>query len=127
MSAVLQQINVPRANGDLGWFAKAIKPGLIGVGTAGGLLLYGACSALKVPLLAFYGFAGGLGLFPANTVPQYIGAWFGKRYLARKYGAETWSKYAPVLLAGVSCGTGLVALASISLALISRAVAKLPY
>jgi hypothetical protein len=36
-------------------------------------------------------------------------------------------RYAPVLLAGFSCGTGLIALASISIALISRAVAKLPY
>jgi len=127
MSAVLQQINVPRPNGELGWFAKAIKPGLIGVGTLSGLALYGLCGVFKIPLLFFYGFAGGLGLYPANTVPQFLGAWAGKRYLAKKYGVETWSRYAPVLLAGFSCGTGLVALASISLALISRAVAKLPY
>lgn len=127
MSAVLQQINIPRPNGELGWFAKAIKPNLIGIGTLSGLAVYGLCSVFKVPVLFFYGFAGGLGLFPANTVPQFLGAWAGKRFLAKKYGAETWSRYAPVLLAGFSCGTGLVALAAISLALISRAVAKLPY
>jgi hypothetical protein len=126
-SAVLQQINVPRQNGELGWFSKAIKPNLIGVGTVAGLAAYGLCGVFKVPILYFYGFAGGLGLFPANTVPQFLGAWAGKRFLSRKYGADTWSRYAPVLLAGFSCGTGLVALAAISLALISRAVAKLPY
>jgi len=125
--AVMQQINLPHANGDVGWFAKAIKPAYIAIGTAGGLICYGLCGVFKIPLMFFYGFAGGLGLFPANTVPQFLGAWVGKKYLAKRYGVENWLRYAPVLLAGFSCGTGLVALASISIALISRAVAKLPY
>ncbi|MDR3689829.1 MAG: hypothetical protein P4L46_10655 [Fimbriimonas sp.] len=125
--AVLQQINVPHPNGEIGWFAKAIKPAYIAIGTAGGLVLYGLCGVFKIPLMFFYGFAGGLGLFPANTLPQFLGAWAGKRYLAKRYGYENWLRYAPVLLAGFSCGTGLIALASISIALISRAVAKLPY
>lgn len=127
MASVMQQINIPHADGQVSWFARAIKPPLIGVGAAGGLLVYGLFSLCKWPLLAFYGFAGGLGLYPANTVPQFFGAWFGRRYMARRYGAENWARYAPVLLAGFSCGTGLISLASISLALISKAVAKLPY
>jgi hypothetical protein len=127
MQSVMQQINMPRAGGEASWFARAIKPGYIAVGAFGGLALYGITVLVKIPLLFFYGFAGGLGLYPANTVPQFIGAWFGRRHLARKYGAENWSRYAPVLLAGFSCGTGLVSLASISIALISKAVAKLPY
>ena len=72
-------------------------------------------------------FAGGIGLFPANTVPQFVGAWFGRKYMARRYGEQNWAKYAPVLLAGFSCGTGLMSLMSIALALIAKAVAKLPY
>jgi hypothetical protein len=127
MQSVMQQINVPRPNGDVGWFAKAIKPVYIAAGAAGGLVTYSLCVVFKVPLLFFYGFAGGLGLYPANTIPQFIGAWFGRRHLAKKYGAENWSKYAPVLLAGFSCGTGLVSLCSIAMALIAKAVAKLPY
>jgi hypothetical protein len=127
MSSVLQQINVPRENGEAGWFAQAIKPLYIAGGTVGGVLLYGVFSLLKWPLLFFYGFAGGIGLFPANTIPQFIGAWFGRRYMARRYGAENWARYAPVLLAGFSCGTGLMSLMSISIALIAKAVAKLPY
>jgi hypothetical protein len=90
-------------------------------------MLYGVMSIFKAPLLLFYGFAGGLGLYPANTIPQFFGAWYGRKYLARKYGAENWARYAPVLLAGFSCGAGLVSLLSISVALISKAVAKLPY
>ena len=88
---------------------------------------FGIFSVLKLPILFFYGFAGGLGLFPANTVPQFIGALYGRRVMRKRYGEETWSRYAPVLLAGFSCGTGLISMAAIALALIAKAVAKLPY
>jgi hypothetical protein len=47
--------------------------------------------------------------------------------MARRYGAENWMKFTPVLFAGFACGTGLVAMVSIALALIAKAVAKLPY
>ncbi|HZH99222.1 MAG TPA: hypothetical protein VEX38_09645 [Fimbriimonadaceae bacterium] len=125
MQAVMMQINRPGE--DAGWFAQAIKPLYIAFGAVGGGALYGVMSLLKLPLLFFYGFAGGLGLFPANTLPQLLGAWFGRKYMARKYGQENWVRYAPVLFAGFACGTGLVAMTSISLALIAKAVAKLPY
>jgi len=126
-SAVLQQINLPRADGSQNYFMNAIKPLYIAGGAIGGLLTYGIFSFFKWPLLAFYGFVGGLGQFPANTLPQWLGAWIGRRFMARKYGEENWARYAPVLLAGFSCGTGLVSLVSIALALIGKAVAKLPY
>ncbi|HTQ10639.1 MAG TPA: hypothetical protein VMI31_11245, partial [Fimbriimonadaceae bacterium] len=125
--AVIMQINQPHAPGSVNWFAKAIDPGRIAIGTAGGLALFGLFAVFKLPVMFFYGFAGGLGLYPANTVPQFLGAWFGRRVMAKKYGAERWSLYAPVLLAGFSCGTGLVSMAAIALALIAKAVAKLPY
>jgi hypothetical protein len=127
MSSVMQQINVPRPNGDVGWFAKAIKPTYIAGGALGGLAVYYVFAFFKLPLMFFYGFAGGIGLFPANTIPQFAGAWFGKKFLAKRYGEENWARYAPVLLAGFSCGTGLISLISIAIALIAKAVAKLPY
>ena len=127
MAAVMQQINIPRAGGQVSWFAAAIKPTYIAFGTLGGLAIYGLCGLLRVPIMIFYGFAGGLGLFPANTVPQLVGAWYGRKYMAKRYGADNWVRYAPVLLAGFSCGTGLVSMFSISLALLAKAVAKLPY
>ncbi len=126
-SAVLMQVNAAQTNGQASWFAQAIKPTMIGLGTAGGLLTYGLFSVLKLPMLFFYGFAGGLGLFPANTLPQLFGAWFGRKYMAKRYGEENWKRYAPVLLAGFACGTGLISMVSISMALIAKAVAKLPY
>lgn len=126
-SAVMMQINTAKTGGGASWFAEAIKPAMIVAGTAGGLVVYGLFSVLKLPLLFFYGFAGGLGLFPANTLPQLFGAWFGRKYMAKRYGEENWRRYAPVLLAGFACGTGLISMVSISMALIAKAVAKLPY
>lgn len=125
MQAVLMQINRPESAG--GWFAQAIKPAYIAGGTAGGLLLYGLCSALKLPLLFFYGFVGGIGAFPAITVPQLLGAWFGKRVFQRRYGRDAWMRMTPVLFAGFACGSGLVAMFSIAIALIAKAVERLPY
>jgi hypothetical protein len=122
MQAVVQQINVPKSDGGSNWFMAAIKPHLIGAGLAGGLASYGLLSLLKAPLLFFYGFAGGIGIFPAYTIPQLFGAWLGKRYFARKFGQEEWMRMAPVLLAGFSCGTGLVAMAAIAFAMLAKAV-----
>ncbi len=126
MQAVIMRINDPSVTGE-NWFAQAIKPLYMAYGAAGGLAIYGLFAALKIPLLTFYGFAGGLGLFPANTVPQLLGAIMGRKYFAKRYGPENWGRYAPVLFAGFACGTGLVSMACIALALIAKAVAKLPY
>lgn len=122
MQSVMMQVNAEEG----GWFKSAIKPTLIASGLAGGLGLFGVLSVFKVPALFFYGFVGGIAAFPAITVPQLLGAWFGKR-MARKFGAEKWRDYAPVIFAGFACGSGLVAMFSISAALVAKAVQKLPY
>ncbi len=124
IGAVMQQINVTDTEN---WFKQAIRPAFIGYGTASGLLVYVVFTLFKWPMLCYYGFIGGLGLYPANTLPTLLGAWLGKRFFSKKYGVENWRKFAPVLLAGFACGTGLISMVSISLALISKAVAKLPY
>ncbi len=126
MQAVIMRINDPSTAGE-NWFAAAIKPLYMGYGAVGGLAIYGLFAALRIPLLTFYGFAGGIGLFPANTVPQLLGAILGKRYFAKRYGDTNWRRYAPVLFAGFACGTGLISMTCIALALIAKAVAKLPY
>ncbi len=126
-AAVWQQINIPHADGKANYVLSAIKPLYIAGGTVAGIVTYFLFNLFKLPLLFYYGFIGGLGLFPANTLPQFLGAWYGRKYMAKKYGEENWARYAPVLLAGFSCGTGLISLVSISIALIGKAVAKLPY
>lgn len=113
--------------GGQSWLLQALKPNLMiwsGVATFG---IYGLFAALKVPTLFFYGFAGGIGALPHGAIPMFGGALLGRYYFARRFGVEKWSKYAPVLLAGFSCGMGLIGMTSIALALISKSVAYLPY
>lgn len=127
VQSVFQQVNLPKEAGETNFLLAALKPSVIGMGATFGLAFYGICSFFKLPLLFFYGFAGGIAAYPANTIPQLFGAWFGRKYMRKRYGEENWARYAPVLLAGFSCGTGLVAMASIALVLVGKAVTQLPY
>ena len=86
-----------------------------------------ACSTgltrlLNAPGLFFYGFVGNLTNYPHNTIPMFVGALLGRYYFAKVVGRERWQMYAPVLLAGYSCGMGLIGMCAIALALISKTV-----
>ena len=109
------------------WALHAIKAPVIGIGAlvAGGL--YGATLLFKWPLLFFYGFIGGIGNIPHNTIPTFIGALLGRYYFAKRFGLERWQLYTPVLLAGFACGTGLIGMCAIALALIQKTVNFLPF
>ena len=122
--AIWNQIN---KQGGANWVLTAIKPNLIAYGGIGTLITYGLMTAFKLPVLAFYGAAGGINAYPHDTIPTFIGACLGKWYFSKRIGVEKWTAYAPVLLAGFSCGTGLISMASIALALISKAVQPLPF
>ncbi len=109
------------------WALHAIKPPIIGIGAGAALALYGATMVFKWPLLFFYGFLGGIGNLPHNTIPTMIGALLGRYYFAKRFGLERWQLYTPVLLAGFACGTGLIGMAAIALALIAKTVNYLPF
>ena len=47
--------------------------------------------------------------------------------MGRYYFQPRWRAYAPILLAGYSCGMGLVGMSSIALALISKAVSSIVF
>ena len=123
-TAIWNQINKP---GGASWVLDAIKPTVIAISGVATLALYAVMTLIKAPTLAFYGAVGGTGALPHDTIPMFIGACFGKFYFAKRLGRERWSNYAPVLLAGFACGTGLVSMGSIALALISKAVHPLPF
>jgi hypothetical protein len=108
-------------------FMQAIKPNVIYAGGALAFLLYGATVALKIPVLYYYGFVGGIGGMPTGSFGQLFGALMGRYYFSKRLGAENWNKYTPVLLAGFSCGMGLVGLAGIALALIVKVTNFLPF
>jgi hypothetical protein len=122
--AMFQTINKPDGPK---WVLEGINIPRIAWGTGVGLALYGVMSALKLPSLFYYGMIGGVGAWPAHAIPTFFGAWLSRRYFAKRFGVDQWRMYAPVLLAGFSCGTGLISMAAIALALIAKAVNYLPF
>ena len=109
------------------WALHAIKAPVIGIGAAVAMGLYGATMLFKWPLLFFYGFIGNVSSLPHNTIPTFIGALLGRYYFAKRFGLERWQLYTPVLLAGFACGTGLIGMCAIALALIQKTVNFLPF
>ena len=128
LHATMQSIWISsNVQGQESWLLKALKPPLMVGGGIAGLALYGGLAAFKIPVLYFYGVAGGIGALPHGTIPTFAGALLGRYYFARRFGVDKWRMYTPVLLAGFSCGMGLMGMTSIALALISKSVSYLPY
>ena len=107
--------------------ADIIKPEYIGVGFVAGGLLYLALVAVKVPVLAFFGFVNGLAQWPHFVILNFAGAMLGRYHFAKRFGESKWNAYAPILLAGYSCGMGLIGMTSIAVALISKAVSQVVF
>jgi len=113
--------------GSENFLLKALKPNLV---VWGGVVAFGTffvLSAARAPMLLFYGLVGGMGVIPHSTIPMFTGAMLGRFYFGRKLGVTKWTMYAPVLLAGFSCGMGLTAMSGVALALISKSVSYLPF
>jgi hypothetical protein len=99
----------------------------IGVGLAFSGALYALLAALHAPVALFYGFVAGLGQWPHFVIPTFVGALLGRLYLRQRFGEARWQAYSPILLAGYSCGVGLIGMASIAVALISKAVSQVVF
>lgn len=128
ISATMQSIwYSSNSMGQESFLLKALKPPVMVYSGVSALALYGALAVFKVPVLVFYGLIGGAGAMPHGVIPQFGGALLGRYYFRRRFGVEKWTMYAPVLLAGFSCGMGLMGMSSIALALISKSVSYLPY
>ncbi len=108
-------------------FLRAIKPPVIITGGVLTMALYGATVALRIPVLYFYGFIGGIGGMPMGAWGQVFGACLSRFYFAKRLGEENWFKYTPVLLAGFYCGQGLIGLAGTAFALIVKVTNFLPF
>lgn len=108
-------------------FFEALKPGVIGIGFGSGFGLFFLLSFFGLPTLLVYGLVRGLGTpLPGAVLPELLGALIGRFYLRKRFGKQ-WRQYAPVLLAGYSCGVGLIAMASIAIAQIAKSVSMLSY
>ena len=106
-----------------------VHPRYILIGMAFSGALYGILSALKAPILLFYGFIAGINadVWPHFTILQFAGAMLGRYYFARRFGQERWLIYAAILSAGYGCGMGLVGMISIAVALISKSISQLVF
>jgi len=108
------------------WMIKAIKAKYILSSTFISFIIYGLFLLLKIPLGIFYGMVGGIGTFPHYALPMFIGAMLGKFYISKKIGPN-WKKYTPLVLAGYSCGMGLVGMISCAIALIAKTIFQIIY
>ena len=78
-------------------------------------------------MLLIYGVVRGLGQStPHGMILEVIGALLGRFFFLKRYGAM-WRQYAPVLLAGFSCGMGLTGMFAMGFALILKSLGRLAY
>jgi len=126
MQAFWAKSTLPGARGG-GLVTEIIRWDYISIGLAFCGLLYGGLAALRAPVAIFYGFVAGLGQWPHFVILNFIGALLGRFYLQKRFGVGRWRAYAPILLAGYSCGVGLIGMTSIAIALISKAVSQVVF
>ncbi|MGD9972406.1 MAG: peptide transporter [Desulfatirhabdiaceae bacterium] len=92
-----------------------------------GVVLYVILQAFGLPILLVYGIVRGLGQStPHGLILEVAGALLGRYFFLKRYGAM-WRQYAPVLLAGFSCGMGLTGMFAMGLTLIMKSLERLSY
>ncbi len=103
-------------------FFEALSGGVIAAGLLIGLGAYGLLSLFGLPVMLIYGVIRGLGqATPHGMVLEVVGALLGRFHFRKKYGPK-WRHYAPVLLAGFSCGMGLSGMLAMGLTLILKSL-----
>ena len=91
-----------------------------------GFALYGVMLLFKAPVALFYGIVSGTHVLPHMASSMFLGALLGRFYFAKKIGPN-WRKYTPIILAGYSCGMGLVGMVSIAVALIAKTIFQIVF
>lgn len=108
-------------------FFQALKGSYVLSGLGFGLVTYVFLSILGLPVLLIYGVVRGLGQStPHGFILEVVGALLGRFFFLKRYGTM-WRQYAPVLLAGFSCGMGLTGMFSMGLTLILKSLGRLAY
>lgn len=104
-----------------------INPTYVGIGFGVGLILCIFFGITGISMQFFYAFINGLAAMPFEIIPMFIGALLGRYYFRKRLGEDKWKAYSPILLAGYSCGVGLIAMCAIAITLIYKAVSQLIY
>ncbi|MCG6892620.1 MAG: peptide transporter [Desulfobacteraceae bacterium] len=108
-------------------FFQALKAWVVMSGLGFGLVVYMILNLVGLPILLIYGVVRGLGqTTPHGIILEVVGAMLGRFFFLKRYGAM-WRQYAPVLLAGFSCGMGLTGMFAMGIALILKSLERLAY
>jgi len=108
-------------------FFQALKGSYILGGLGFGLVVYMVLFLFGLPIMLVYGVVRGLGQStPHGLILEVIGAFLGRFFFLKRYGTM-WRQYAPVLLAGFSCGMGLTGMFAMGVTLILKSLGKLAY
>ncbi len=108
-------------------FFQALNANYVFSGLGLGLVMYMVLSMFGLPVLLIYGVVRGLGQStPHGIILEVAGAILGRYYFYKRYGSM-WRQYAPVLLAGFSCGMGLTGMFAMGFALILKSLSYMAY
>jgi hypothetical protein len=108
-------------------FMEAWRWRYVGLGFSLGSVVYFLLSLLGLPTLLVFGVVHGLGQgTPGAILFLVTGALLGRFHFRKRFG-EMWLKYTPVMLAGYSCGMGLVAMVAVGFTILTKMVSPLLY
>ena len=108
-------------------FYQALNGVYVLSGMGFGLVTYAVLTVFSLPVLLIYGVVRGLGQStPHGLILEVVGALLGRFFFLKRYG-KMWRQYAPVLLAGFSCGMGLTGMFAMGLTLIIKSLGRLAY
>ena len=103
-------------------FYQALSGNVVFSGIGFGIITYAILTFFGLPVLLIYGIVRGLGQStPHGLILELIGALLGRFFFLKRYGKQ-WRQYAPVLLAGFSCGIGLTGMFAMGLTLILKSL-----
>jgi len=103
-------------------FYQALNGSVVFSGMGFGIITYAILTFFGLPVLLIYGIVRGLGQStPHGLILELIGALLGRFFFLKRYGKQ-WRQYAPVLLAGFSCGMGLTGMFAMGLTLILKSL-----
>jgi len=108
-------------------FFQALRASYVLMGMGFGVITYFILMLFGLPILLIYGIVRGLGQsMPHGMILEVAGALLGRYFFLKRYGAM-WRQYAPVLLAGFSCGMGLTGMFAMGFTLILKSLERLAY
>jgi len=103
-------------------FYQALNGNVVFSGIGFGIITYAILTFFGLPVLLIYGIVRGLGQStPHGLILEVLGALIGRYFFLKRYGKQ-WRQYAPVLLAGFSCGMGLTGMFAMGLTLILKSL-----